>query len=144
MAMEELEYVCEHILGLTLDKSPDAHVTKPFTVCREETGEEGKVYVDTKGNIRGLDNYMYAVTLGMLIADKTLIGANKVDCIAGDDYVYITISDGEYRVHYKRYTGDVIDLYNRIYGNMFSTENVTKEQANSVYRKVTEDLKYAD
>ena len=113
MAMEELEYVCEHILGLTLDKSSDAHVTKPFTVCCEETGEEGKVYVDTKGNIRGLDNYMYAVTLGMLIADKTLIGANKVDCIAGDDYVYITISDGEYRVRYKRYTGDVIDLYNR-------------------------------
>ena len=35
MAMEELEYVCEHILGLTL-----AHVTKPFTVCCEETGEQ--------------------------------------------------------------------------------------------------------
>lgn len=148
MAMEKynsaLEYVCEHILGLPLDGSMGTHVTKPFTVCCEDTEEEGKVYVDTKGNIRGLDDYMYAVTLGMLIANKNLIGANKVDCIAGDDYVYITMSSGEYKVHYKRYTGDVIDLYNRIYGNMFSTENVTKEQANSVYRKITEDLKYAD
>ena len=74
---------------------------------------------------------------------KRFVEQDVTDFNVGD-IIEFTMSDGEYRVHYKRYTGDVIDLYNRIYGNMFSTENVTKEQANSVYRKVTEDLKYAD